>query len=106
MEKIVQILLGVLCVIFLLASIVCYIFYARTDSKLQSALKDLAQANTALDFQNAQIQKNALELESYKAQKQTQSQKIITKYSQIKVLDTTCEAQLNAINELLKEFGR
>ena len=64
----------------------------------------LSNRDTLIAFQNAQIQKNALDIESYKALQQESDTKIITKFQNVYISDKTCKQELESIKRLVSTF--
>lgn len=68
--------------------------------------EDLANRDTLISVQNAQIEQNALDLTNYKQKLESSNTQIITKYQNVYVKDQSCQEQLRAIKEFIKEFYR
>lgn len=83
-----------------------FLIYKNNQLATQVAeLKEnLANRETLIEIQNAQIEKNALDLENYKEKKQESDTKIHTKYKKVYITSNTCEAELKSIKDSLRVF--
>ncbi len=104
MEKVLYSIFGV--VIALSIAFNAYLSFSlnKCQKELRIAKEDLANRDTLIDFQNATIAKNKLDLDNYKALRPAIEKQIQYKYSTIEVRDTTCEAQIEALNKTLEAF--
>lgn len=66
--------------------------------------EDLANRDTLISVQNAQIEQNALDLTNYKQKLESSNAQIFTKYQNVYVKDTSCASDLASIKALIGEF--
>lgn len=72
-----------------------------TNLYLKQRVQTLTEQNAAtqktLEIQNAQIEKNKIELKKYKKEKSDLVKKLENKYRVVQALEQNCEAQLQAV---------
>lgn len=95
-----KILALVFAVLFLIASIVAFIF----NWQKQNLEKELVECKSTIFIQNEAIKQNALDLENFKNAQPFIEKQIETKYQQVAIKDTSCEEERESIKALLDTF--
>lgn len=72
--------------------------------KLDTTKKELAKAEESIAFQNAEIEKYKINLNSYNKTSGKVKGNIQSRYNDIVTTDKTCKAELNAIKRTLRTF--
>lgn len=83
-----------------------YLSYKNNALSAQVARlsEDLANRDTLLSVQNAQIQKHKLDIQHYKANVQESNTQIFTKYENVYIKDESCAQELASIKRLMDTF--
>lgn len=91
---------------FFVFGLLGYLSYKNNSLNTQIARlkEDLANRDTLIEVQNAQIQKNALDVQTYKSKRQESDTQIITKYQNVYVRDESCAKELESIKKLMETF--
>lgn len=71
---------------------------------LKTKISELAKVQSELSLQNEIIKQNELKLKTYESSKDSIKKNIEIRYREITKADTSCQAELDSIKEVLNTF--
>lgn len=95
-----------ICFVVFLVLVIGINSYANLKAELATSQDQVKVLSSTIEEQNKAIDELKLDVEKYKEQKPQIVEKIVTKYKNVEVKDTTCEETLKSIYNLQQEFFR